>query len=165
LKAVNAATRGIAGQRLLHPHAQGGEEEAPVESLAVHDGQACVAVAVLGADGLELTEQGPHVLGLGVAAPEVLVEAARLGHRVEQGVGDESVDLPAHQQPLPAVDLRPLHGPLGHGRVDVAGVGVDRLVVVVVGVEGGVVDGGCRVRTGALAGLGGGDGHGVSSVG
>ena len=76
----------------------------------------------------------------GIAAAEVLVEAARLGHRVEGRVGDEPVDLAAHQQPLAAVDLGPLHGPLGHGRVDVAGVRVGRLVVVVVGVEGGVVD-------------------------
>ena len=69
-------------------------------------------------------------------APEVVLEAARLGDRVERGVRDELVDLAAHQQALLAVDVGPLHAPLGHRGVDVAGERVLGLVVVVVGVEG-----------------------------
>ncbi len=131
---------GVVDQCLLHADPEGGEEQAPVQTLFVHDGQPRVAVPVLGTYRLQLPEQRPHVLGPRVAATEVLVEAAGLGHRVEQWVGDELVDRAAHQQPPPSVDLRPLHGPLGHLRIDVAGVGVGGLVVMVVGVEGDVVD-------------------------
>ena len=137
MKAWKAATAasGSCGQRLLHPDAEGGEEEAAVDALGVHDRQPGVAVAVLGADRLEVAEQGGHVLRVGIPTSEVLVEAARLGHGVERGIGDEPVDLAGHQESLAPIDLGPLHGPSGHLRVEVAGEGVGGLVVVVVGVE------------------------------
>ena len=132
--------RRVVSKRLLHADPERREQEAPVEALLVHDPQPGVAVAVLRVNGLELTEEGPHVLGARVATSEVLVEAARLRDGIEERVGDEAVDLPAHQQTPATVDLRPLHGPLGHFGIDVAGVGVGRLVVVVVGVEDAVLE-------------------------
>ena len=118
----------------LHAHAQSGEHEASAQPLGVHEGQPLVAVAVGGADGVELAEGLAHVAGRGLG-PEVLVEDAGLGHRVEGGVGDEPVDAPGHDQPLLAPDVGPLHAALGHLGVDVTGEGVGGLVIVVVGVE------------------------------
>ena len=86
-------------------------------------------------DRLQVAEHLLEVDAGLVAAPEVVLEAARPGDRVERGVGDELVDLPAHQQAPLAADLGPLHAPLGHLGLDVAGEGVLGLVVVVVGVE------------------------------
>ena len=123
----------------LHAHAQGGEHEAPAQPLGVHEGQALVAVSVGRADGVELAEGLAHVAGRGLG-PEVLVEDAGLGHRVEGGVGDEPVDAPGHDQPLLAPDVGPLHAALGHLGVDVAGEGVGGLVVVVVGVESEILE-------------------------
>ncbi len=136
--------RGIADQGLLHPDGQGREEERALQVLVVHHGQSGVAVAVGRADGVELAEQVADAGVARVAAPEVLVEGTRLGHRVERRVGDEPVDPAAHQQALAAAHLGPLHGPIGELGLDVAGEGVERLVVVVVGVERLEVDGGHR---------------------
>ena len=76
------------------------------------------------------------VAALQVAAPEVVLKAARLGDRVEGRVGDELVDLAGHHEALPAVDLGPLHAALLHRRVDVADEGVGGFVVVLVHIEG-----------------------------
>ncbi len=128
----------VAGQRLLHADAQRGEQQRAVHPLLVEQRQAGVALAVAGVpcDRLQLAEHGLHVEALGVAAPEVVLEAAGRGDGVEGGVGDELVDPPAHQEAPLAADVGPLHAPLGHGGVDVAGEGVLGLVVVVVRVEG-----------------------------
>ena len=133
--------RRVVDQRLLHAHAERREEEGGLEALGVHDLQAGVAVAVGGVDRVQLAEQVGHSGGLGVAAPEVLVERPRLADRVERRVRDEPVDLAADQEALAPVDRRPLHGALGELGLDVAGEGVERLVVVVVGVERREIDG------------------------
>ena len=106
----------------------------PCSSMSLMPG---IAVEVLGvlAQRVEVAEELLDALALGVAAAEVLVERAGLGDRVPRGVGDEAVDLAADEQPLPAVDLRPLHRAARHALLGVAGEGVDRLVVVVVAVE------------------------------
>ena len=65
-------------------------------------------------------------------AAEVLAQAARLGDRVEGGVGDGPADLAAQHVVLPTVDRGPLHRARPERRVEVAGEGVERLVVVVV---------------------------------
>src|SRR5205085_9797135 len=55
--------------------------------------------------------------------------------RVERGVRDEAVQLPADEKAASPADLSPLHAPLRHGRGHVPGEGVLGLVVVVVAVE------------------------------
>jgi hypothetical protein len=127
----------VAPQRLLHPDPQGGEQQRAIQTLLVEEGHPGVAVAIAGVaiDGIQLAEHRLEVEPVVVAAPEVVLEAARPGDRVEGGVGDELVDLPAHQQPALTADVGPLHAPLGHRGVDVAGERVGGLVVVVVGVE------------------------------
>ena len=130
--------RQVMAEGLLHADAEGGKQERTLEALSVHQGQAGIPIPVAGVvgEGLEVAEHGGHVAALGVAPPEVVLEAARAGDRVEGGVRDELVDPATDQQALPAVDHGPLHAALRHGRVDVAGEGVLGLVVVVVGVEG-----------------------------
>jgi hypothetical protein len=58
-----------------------------------------------------------------------------MGSNVGRGVGDEPVDPLAHHEARLAADLDPLHGSLRQLRLDVAGEGIDGLVVVVVAVE------------------------------
>ena len=119
------------------PTPKSGEEQGGFYVLGVHELEALVAVAVLGplGDGVELAEHGLHVHAVFVAASEEVLKCARLGHRVEGGVGDESVDLAGDQQTLLAVDVGPLHAPLLHRRIDMADEGISGLVIVVVSVE------------------------------
>jgi hypothetical protein len=130
--------RDVVLERLLHAHAEGGEQQGAIHPLLVEQVDPGVTVAVAGVlgDRRELAEHRLQVHATLVATPEVRLKAAGLGDRIEGGVRDELVDLPAHEEPLLAADVGPLHAPLGHRRVDVAGEGVLRLVVVVVGVEG-----------------------------
>ena len=127
----------VALEGLLHAHALGGEQQHRLQALLVHQLHPGVAVAEAGmvVEGVELAEHGRDVAALQVAAPEVVLEAARLGDRVEGRVGDELVDLAGHHEPLAAVDGGPLHAALLHRRVDVADEGVGGLVVVLVHVE------------------------------
>ena len=127
----------VTPERLLHPDTERGEQQRPLEALLVEETDPGGAVLVPGMVGerVELAEHRLQVEALGVAATEVVLEAAGAGDRVERRVGDELVDPAAHQQPPLAVDLGPLHAPLAHAGLDVAGEGVGGLVVVVVGVE------------------------------
>jgi hypothetical protein len=125
---------GIVGEGLLHPDAQRGEEEAGLHALVVHALEAGVAVAVLGADGLELAEGRADVVA-GRLAPEVVVEHAGPGHGIERRVRDEAVDLARDHQPRLSVDRGPLDGPTSVLGLQVARERVGRLVVVVVGIE------------------------------
>ena len=86
-----------------------------------------------------LAEQLERVLAVGVAA-EVVGERAGLGDRVEGGVHHGPADLAADHVVLAPVDLGPLDDAGPELRVEVAGEGVERLVVVVVGVEGEVAE-------------------------
>ena len=125
-------------ERLLHPDAERGEQQRAVHALLVEELQAGVAVAVarVVGDRLELAEHRLEVDPVLVATAEVVLEAAGLGDGIEGRVRDELVDPAADEQAPLAVDLGPLHAPLGHRGVDEAGEGVLGLVVVVVGVEG-----------------------------
>ena len=88
-----------------------GNRSAAAEALLVHHLQAHVAVAVLGAQRLELAERVADRLLAGVAAVPV-VERAGLGHGVERRVGDVGVDGAADQQAAPAVDVGPADPPV-----------------------------------------------------
>jgi hypothetical protein len=109
-------------QRLLHPDAERGEQQRAVHALLVEQLHASVTIAVGGVrvERLQVAEHGLHVQAALVLAPEVGLERAGLGDRVEGRVRDELVDLPAHQQALFAVHLGPLHAALLHGGIDVA---------------------------------------------
>ena len=121
-------------QELLVEHAEGREQPDGLEPELVHAGQAGLGLPVLGADRLPLAEELQRRLPVGVA-PEVVVHRPGLGDGVEGGVGDGAADRAAHHVVLPAVDLAPLDAPRRHRRVQVAGEGVEGLVVVVVTVE------------------------------
>ena len=94
-----------------------------------------VAIPISRRNGLKLAEERVHVRVLRIAPAEVFVHRPRPGDGVERGVRDEPVDLAADQQPLLAFEFGPLDGPLAVLGLDVAGEGVERLVVVVVAVE------------------------------
>ena len=99
-----------------------------------------VGVAVLRGDRLTITQELEWVAPVGVA-PEVVVHRAGLGDRIERGVRDRVADAPADDVILPPVDLGPLHATAARLGIDMAGERVERLVVVVVGVEREVVEG------------------------
>ena len=120
-------------QRLLVDHPERGEEEAPGQPLVVEHAQPSGRIAVLRTDGLVVADELERVHVVRVAT-EVLAEAAGLRDRVEGGVGDRPAHLAADHVVLPTLDRGPLHGPGTERRVEVAGEGVERLVVVVVGV-------------------------------
>ena len=98
-----------------------------------------LGLQVLVADRLTVGQVLERVASVG-GAPEVVVHRSGLGDRAERRVAHRVADLTAEHVVLPAVDLAPLHAPLAEGRVEVAGEGVERLVVVVVGVEGEVIE-------------------------
>ena len=125
---------GVVVKRLLVDHPERGEQPAPGQALLVEHAQSGLGIAVLGADRLVVAEPGERVDPVAVA-PEVVVEAAGLGHRVEGGVRDGPAHPPAEHVILAAVDGRPLHAPGPERGVEVAGEGVDRFVVVVVRIE------------------------------
>ena len=128
----------VALEGFLHAHALGGEQHHRLQALPVHqlDTGGTVAEAGMVVERVKLAEHLRDVAAFEVAAPEVVLQAAGLGDRVEGGVRDELVDLAAHHEALFAVDGGPLHAALAHGRVDVADEGVGGLVVVAVHVEG-----------------------------
>ena len=130
---------GIVDEQLFVEHAEGREQPDRLETELVEHRDARVAVAVLGPDGLALGEHLDRVLALGVAA-EVVVQRAGLGDRGERRVHHGVAHAPADDVVLAAVDLAPLHGARPEPRVEVPGEGVERLVVVVVGVERLVVE-------------------------
>ena len=126
--------RDVVPQRFFHAAAEGREQQHRIESLGVGDGDARVAVAVLGLERLHLEELG-RVHALRNLAAEERVEAARDDDRVEGRIGDEAVDATADEE-LDALAV--LHGanPASlEGLVEVPREGVERLVVVVVCVD------------------------------
>src|SRR4029078_11891317 len=85
------------------------------------------------------------------------VHRAGFGDGIERGIDDGVAHAPADHVVLAAVDLAPLHATRPERRIEVAGKGVERLVVVVVGIEGEVIELGhdptlLRLRPPALAG-------------
>ena len=142
LNAVNRSVTasGSCVSSVLVDHAERREQPDLVEAVDVEGGDAGVAVAVLGTDAVAGLEQLERVVVVRVA-PEVVGEDAGLGHRVERRVDDGAADLAADHVVLASVDLGPLDDPGAEGRVEVPGEGVERLVVVVVGVERPVVQG------------------------
>ena len=125
---------GIVDERLLVEHTERREQPDLVDALLVHRLEARVVVAVLGADRLALA-QVLHRQATRRVAAEVLRHRAGFGDRVERGVDDRVVHLAADHLVLAALDLGPLHDAPAELRVEVPGERVDRLVVVVVGVE------------------------------
>ncbi len=79
------------------PHASVGNSSDGVEALLVHHREARVAVAVLGAQRLDL-HQRPRVDTLGDLAAEHEVHAAGDDDRVERRVRDEAEELAAREQ-------------------------------------------------------------------
>ena len=86
------------------------------------------------ADRLAVAQELDGGLALGIA-PEVLVHRASLRDGIEGRILDGVTDLAAEDVVLPAVDLRPLHAARAHVFRDVSSKGVERFVVVIVGVE------------------------------
>ena len=125
----------VVAEQLLVEDAERREQPDRLEPELVELGDAGVAVAVLGRDRLAVAEELDRRLLVGVA-PEVVVHRAGLGDRVEGRVHDRVADPAADHVVLAAVDLAPLHAAAAERGVEVAGEGVERLVVVVVGVEG-----------------------------
>ena len=118
-------------ERVLDADAERREQERAGEALLVHDLQADVAVAVLGADRLELAERLDGCVCRRGLPRYQSYSAPGLGHRVERRVGDVRVDRAADEQPALAVDVGPAHAAVAQRAVGVAGEGVLGLVVVV----------------------------------
>jgi hypothetical protein len=127
----------VVAERLLVEHPERGEQPHRLETVLVEGGDAGIAVPVGGVDALPGSEELPRLTSLGVAA-EVVVERTGRGHGVEGGVDHAAEDPSADDLILAPVDVAPLDAPLAEGGVEVAGEGVERLVVVVVAVEGPV---------------------------
>jgi non-ribosomal peptide synthetase component F len=100
---------GVALERLLHADAERREVERLLDPLLRHHLEPRVAVAVLAADRLELTERLADRVALRVVAAVVLVEAAGPRDRVERGIRDEAVDRARDQQLLAPLHHRPVH--------------------------------------------------------
>ena len=84
-------------QRLFDAATERREEQRSLEPLLIHDRDSRVAVAVLGAERLDLHERA-GVDALGDLAAEQRVEASGHDDRVERRVRHEAVDAAAHQQ-------------------------------------------------------------------
>jgi hypothetical protein len=121
-------------QQLFVEHAEGGKHPYGFEAELIELRDARVAVAVLGGDGLALDQEFPGLLALRVS-PEVVVHRPGLGDRVEGRVHDGPAHLTAHDVVPAAADLCPLHAARSELRVEMTRKGVERFVVVVVGVE------------------------------
>ena len=121
-------------KQVLVDHAQRREEPDLLDPLRVHDLEAGVAIPVLGTDRLGRAEELERGAPVGIA-PEVLHQGAGRGHGVEGGIGDGAADAAADGVVLAASHVDPLDDPGPVGRVQVPGEGVERLVVVVVGVK------------------------------
>ena len=96
--------------------------------------EAGVAVPVLGTDRLGRAHQLVQRTAVGIA-PEVVDQGAGRRDRVEGGIGHGAADPPTQGVVLAPADVDPLDDPGPVGGVEVAGEGIERLVVVVVGVE------------------------------
>ena len=94
-----------------------------------------LAILVLRVDRLHLQERR-RIDALGDLPAEEQLTAPWDDHGVERRVRDEPVDLVGHHDVGPLAVAQDLHAPAPHRRVLVAGEGVERLVVVVVRVEG-----------------------------
>jgi hypothetical protein len=125
---------GIVLQQLLVQHAEGGEHPHLLETLRVHDLEPDVPVAVLRSDRLAVSQELEGCPALGVAA-EVVAHRSGLRHGVEGRVHDSVAHPPADDVVLAAVDLGPLDAAGSERRIEMTGERVERLVVVVVGVE------------------------------
>ena len=125
---------GIVPEGVLIQDTESREQPDRAQTLFVHDRQAGIALTVVARDALPF----PHVLVEGLAlgvGPEVPVQAPGLDDGVEHRVGDRIVDLPPDDVADPAMDLGDVDGTAPQLRIEVPGEGVERLVVVVVGVE------------------------------
>ena len=148
---------GVVAQQRLVDHAERREHPARGDALLVHRRQPGVPVAVGGPDRLAVAQQGDRVDLVGVA-PEVRRQDPGLGHGVERGVGHGAADPAADHVVHAPTDLAPLDAAGPVGGVEVAGEGVERLVVVVVG----IVHRMGQVRSGARRAAIVGHGHDLS---
>ncbi len=121
-----------AGERRQHEHG--------FEVLLVQDLHPRIAVLVLGMVGQPVDlHQRRRIDTLGDLTAEQQVQAARLDDRVERRVRDELVDDATHDGERALALGEHLHAAAFELLGQVAGAGVDRLVVVVVDVDRPVV--------------------------
>ena len=144
----------VEAQRLLEPTAERGEHEGPFHVLLVEHRDAGGAVLVLRVARLD-PDQRLRINALGYLPAEHEVVAARHDHRVERGVRDEAPHLAPGQEEGALALGHHLDAAVLVGRVEVTGAGVERLVVVLVRVDGAEAEvghrvvpqwSGCRVR-------------------
>lgn len=107
--------------------------------MAIEGRDSGVAVPVLGLDSIPCLEQLKGIVAIGVA-PKVVPQHSRLCNWIEGRIHHRTADLAANHVVTPSIDLRPLHAPVGPRRVEMASECVERLVVVIVGVERPKVD-------------------------
>ena len=122
--------------RALHAHALRREQPRRLYALLVHAPEAGVAVEPLRMLGRGLACQLVADAGLVALPGKVVVQ--RAGARAEvdvAGAGDDRVETAAHDVAGHPVDIDHAHAALRELRVAVAGEGVGRLPVVIVGVE------------------------------
>ena len=124
----------------LVEHAQGGEEPDPGQALGVHGAEAGIPVAVFGSDRLGRAHQLVQRAAVGIAA-EIVHQGTGRRDRVEGGIGHGPADLPTQGVVLAPADVDPLDDPGTVGGVEVAGEGIERLVIVIVGVEDRSIEG------------------------
>ena len=127
-------------ERLLDAAGERRQHEHRLEVLRVQDLHPRIAVLVLGMvrHAVDL-HQRSRVDTLGDLAAEQQIQAARFDDRVEGRVGDEVIDLAAHDRQGALAVGEHLHAAALELLGQVPGEGVDRLVVVVVDVDRPVV--------------------------
>ena len=103
-------------QRLFDAAAHRGEQHDGVESLAIHDLETAISIAILGVDGLDLAQRtridaGRHL------PPKEQIDAAGNDDGIERRVRDEAVDLASrHDDRAAAVHEHPHAAPAKLGR-------------------------------------------------
>ena len=135
---------------LLHRHSEGGEQDGPLHALGIKQVKAGVGLLVGGKHVLGGVGVAPAQVGVVALGPEHLVHGARRVGLVELHVHEVVGPVAHFDFPLP---IGPLAGSNGHFRVtrlDVAAEAVGGLVVVVVGVERAVAEGGHGVQLRAI---------------
>ena len=121
-------------ERLLVEDAERGEQPARLEILLIEHSHAGITISIRGGDGLTIGEHLERIATVRVTT-EVLVHRSGLGDGIEGCICNGSADATANHVVFATVDLAPLHTARLHALGDVASERVERLVVMIVGVE------------------------------